>query len=79
MTRWRYSNLGGMYPYVTAWSKVRWNSPLCGTCLKLMHGANVVYLTAVDMCGPPNKGDDSHFDIAPPAFEELFGSKMAAP
>jgi hypothetical protein len=32
-----------------------------------------VYLNVIDQCGPPPGGYDAHFDIAPPAFRELFG------
>jgi hypothetical protein len=30
-------------------------------------------LTVIDQCGPAPGGYDAHFDIAPPAFRELFG------
>jgi hypothetical protein len=64
-----------MYPYVTAFSGATWNSPNCGRCVKVTNRAkgNSVFLTVIDQCGPPPGGFDAHFDIAPPAFRELFG------
>jgi len=62
-----------MFPYVTAYSGATWNSPKCGSCVKLTSGGKSVFLTVIDQCGPPPAGNDAHFDIAPPAFRELFG------
>jgi len=75
MTKFGYSDLGPMYPYVTAFSGATWNSPNCGRCIQVTNRAkgNSVYLTVIDQCGPPPATHDAHFDIAPPAFRELFG------
>jgi len=74
MTKFGYSTLSPMYPYVTAFSGATWNSPNCGRCVKVTSSrGNSVYLTVIDQCGGPPGGYDAHFDIAPPAFRELFG------
>jgi len=73
MTKFGYSNLSPMYPYVTAFSGATWNSPNCGRCVRLTSGGRTVHLTVIDQCGPAPGGYDAHFDIAPPAFRELFG------
>jgi hypothetical protein len=73
MTKFGYSNLSPMYPYVTAFSGATWNSPNCGKCVRVQGSVATVYLTVIDQCGPPPGGHDAHFDIAPTAFRELFG------
>jgi len=75
MTKFGYNNLSPMFPYVTAFSGATWNSPNCGRCVQVTNRAkgNSVFLTVIDQCGPPPGGFDAHFDIAPPAFRELFG------
>jgi len=75
MTNFKYSNLSPMFPYVTAFSGATWNSPNCGRCVRLTSGGRTVHLTVIDQCGPAPGGYDAHFDIAPPAFRELFGDK----
>lgn len=70
---WDYKDLNAMYPYVTAWQRVAWNSPQCGTCIKITSSTTSVYLTAVDQCGPSPKAGSDHFDISQDAFYELFG------
>jgi len=75
MTKFKYTNLSPMFPYVTAFSGATWNSPNCGECVKLTDKVtgNTVFLTVIDQCGGPPGGFDAHFDIAPPAFDQLFG------
>ena len=72
-TRWGYDTLSPMYPYVTAFSKVEWNNPTCGECVKVSSNSNTIYLTIIDQCG--NAKHENHFDIAPEAFYELFGDQ----
>ena len=77
MTRWKYVDLSKMYPYVTSFSSVQWNSPNCGKCLKLVGPKATIYVTTIDMCGPAPSGYDAHFDVAPEAFKELYGGLTA--
>ena len=69
---WGYFDISAMYPYVGACSMNReWgDAPMCGACVKITDTAtgNSVHITCVDGCGDP-----SNFDLARPAFEELFG------
>jgi len=75
MTKMKYSNISPFWPYVTAYNGAGWNSPNCGRCVKATSNAGTsVYLTVIDMCGPPPGGYDAHFDISQPAFNELFGA-----
>lgn len=75
ITRWQINDLQSLYPYVSAFSMVQWNSPNCGKCIRLENPNNgrVIYVTAIDYCGPPPGGYDAHFDLSPDAFSELFG------
>jgi len=77
MTRWKYGDLSKLYPYVTAFSGAKWNSPNCGQCLKITGPKATVYLTVIDMCGGAPAGYDAHFDVSPDAFIDLFGSTTA--
>lgn len=69
-------DISTLFPYVSSWSHAGWNSPNCGACLKLtnVNGGNSVYVTVIDQCGATAE----HFDMAPPAFTELFGSAGVA-
>jgi len=75
-TRWGYSTLSPLYPAVSAWSAVTWNSPNCGKCIQLTNpsNGNTAYVTAIDQCGPPPGGYTAHFDVAPDIFSKVFGS-----
>jgi len=77
VTRWGYSTIDPMAPYVAATSSSGWNSPNCGTCFEVAGTAGTVYLTAIDQCasGP---GGEMHFDIHPAAFRELMGEAGVA-
>ncbi|KAI9207301.1 Cerato-platanin-domain-containing protein [Polychytrium aggregatum] len=79
MTRWGYSNLSPMWPYVMAFNGAGWNSPSCGTCIELTDTitGNTIHATVIDQCGPPPSGYSAHFDIAPPAHQELFGASAS--
>lgn len=72
MTRWGYSTIDPMAPYVAATSISGWNSPNCGKCFQVVGTAGTVYLTAIDQC-VPGPGGGMHFDIHPTAFRELMG------
>ncbi|CAE8620206.1 unnamed protein product [Polarella glacialis] len=73
---WKYNDLSAMFPYVSACAlNLGWSSaPACGKCMKLTDtsSGNEIYVTCVDGCGNP-----SNFDIAPPAFDELFPNGRA--
>jgi len=75
MTKFKYTTLSPMFPYVTAFSNAGWNNPTCGQCIKVTDAVtkNSVFLTVIDQCGPAPDGSAAHFDIAPPAFDQLFG------
>ena len=77
MTRWKYGDLSKLYPYVTAFSGAKWNSPNCGKCLQITGPQATVYLTVIDVCGDAPAGHDAHFDVSQEAFIELFGSIAA--
>lgn len=70
---WGYKDVSAMFPYVTAWQDVAWNSPKCGTCFKITHQTNTIYVTVVDQCGKSDKVGTSHFDLSKEAFVALFG------
>eukprot|EP00121_Abeoforma_whisleri_P014675 Awhi_evm1s13535 len=79
ITRWSYTDLSSMFPYVAAVSGHHWNSPKCGSCYKLedFSTQNTVYVTAIDQCNDPSEahqddGYNYHFDMAYPSFIELF-------
>eukprot|EP01062_Namystynia_karyoxenos_P026540 TRINITY_DN20591_c0_g1_i1.p1 TRINITY_DN20591_c0_g1~~TRINITY_DN20591_c0_g1_i1.p1 ORF type:complete len:367 (+),score=80.58 TRINITY_DN20591_c0_g1_i1:96-1196(+) len=76
MTRFGYTTVQPMYPYITAFDEASWDSPKCGMCACMSDKAsgNAVCLTVIDQCGPPGANGDNHFDIAPPAYGELFGA-----
>jgi len=75
ITRWHYTDLSQMFPYVTAISGLSWNSPKCGVCFKLTDVAskNSITVTVIDSVPAPPSGYDMHFNIAQPAFHTLFG------
>jgi len=74
ITRWKYTDLSQMFPYVTAISGLSWNSPQCGKCFKITDVASKasISVTVVDAV-PAAPGYDMHFNIAQPAFHTLFG------
>jgi hypothetical protein len=72
ITRWGYSTIDPMAPYVTATSVSGWGSSECGNCYEVVGTVGTVYLTAIDQCGAGPNGE-MHFDIHPTAFEELMG------
>ena len=54
MTRWDYTDLSEMYPYVGAFQGVEgWNSENCGNCYEITDVAsgNRIYVTAIDHAG----------------------------
>jgi hypothetical protein len=75
MTRWKYTTLQPLFPYVAAWDKVTWNSPKCGSCIEVSWNGKSIYVTAIDQCGGPTPGHDSHLDISKEAFYKLFGDE----
>merc|ERR1712023_553872 len=74
ITRWHYTDLQQMFPYVTALSGVSWNSAQCGKCYKLTDAASKasISVTVIDDV-PAQPGYDMHFNIAHDAFQKLFG------
>ena len=70
---WGYSTLQPMFPYVAAWDKLKWNDVKCGTCISLTFNSKTIHFTALDQCGGPSNGTDTHFDISKEAFYEIFG------
>jgi hypothetical protein len=72
---WGYFDLKSLYPYVTAWEQVSWNSPHCGDCIKMIYNQTSIYLTVVDQCGKSPVINTNHFDMGPDAFNELFGAE----
>jgi hypothetical protein len=73
--KWGYKDLSPMFPYVTAWQDTTWNSPKCGTCIKITYRTKKIYLTVVDQCGKSTKPGTSHFDLSKEAFVALFGQE----
>ena len=76
ITRFHYTDLRQMFPYVAAWDRASWNSPNCGSCIQVTNKANPsnrIFITAIDQCGKAPGGADAHFDISKEAFTELFG------
>ena len=73
MTRWGYSTIDPMAPYVAATSISGWNSPNCGKCYQIVGWAKTIYVTAIDQCGPGPSGE-MHFDIHPDGYRELMGA-----
>ena len=51
-TRWGYSTIDPMAPYVMATSVSGWNSPNCGKCYRVSGPAGTRYITAIDQCAP---------------------------
>jgi hypothetical protein len=72
VTRWGYSTLAPLAPYVMATSISGWNSPNCGKCYEVSGPAGTRYITAIDQCAP-DVGGGMHFDIHPQAFREVMG------
>ena len=60
---WGYRNISALFPYVTAWQSVSWNSPQCGSCVKMTYGGKFVYVTVIDRCEMINPAY-SHFDMS---------------
>jgi len=76
MTTRGYSDLSKMWPYVGAFSypTPAWNSPSCGGCWQLTNSAgHSIFVTVIDHCEVVNQYS-KHFDLAPPAFDELCGA-----
>merc|ERR1711862_136868 len=73
ITKYGYSTLDPLIPYVSATSNVMWNSPNCGNCYAVSANGKIVHVTAIDQCGAGPSGE-MHFDMHPDAFTELFGS-----
>jgi hypothetical protein len=76
ITKFGYETISPLYPYVAAYSGARWNSPVCGACMELMFNSRSIFVTVIDMCGPPPFAPDggvidAHFDVAYDAFEEV--------
>ncbi len=71
---WGYKDLSMMFPYVTAWQPASWNSPQCGSCVKIMWKGKYTYVTVIDQCGMINSAY-SHFDMSKQAFLGLFGQQ----
>eukprot|EP00122_Pirum_gemmata_P011961 Pgem_evm3s11094 len=79
ITRWNYTTLAPMYPYVSSVSNVVWNSANCGVCYKLVNtddNTTTIYVTAIDG-GVSEVDGDVHFDLSDDAFKLLFGSDDA--
>ena len=76
ITKWKISNIDSIFPYVTAWNKVTWNSPKCGECILLKNKFSLkkIYVTVIDQFLPQSQYD-SQFDLSTEAFSELFGDK----
>jgi hypothetical protein len=77
ITRFHYNDLRHMFPYVAAWDRSGWNSPNCGACFEVTNKADrskKIHITAIDQCGGGMGGGDTHLELAPPAFTELFGA-----
>lgn len=72
---WGYKDLSAMFPYVSAWQDVAWNSPKCGTCFKITYKTTVIHVTVVDQCGKSDRTGTSHFDLSKEAFVALFGQQ----
>jgi len=60
---WGYNDLSQMFPYVTAWQPASWNSPQCGSCIKIDWNGKYTYVTVIDQCGMINSAY-SHFDMS---------------
>ena len=60
---WGYKNISLLFPYVTAWQGVRWNSPQCGSCVQISWKGKFVYVTVIDRCEVINPLY-SHFDMS---------------
>jgi hypothetical protein len=60
---WGLSDISSMFPYVTAWQEITWNSPNCGTCLRVSFNGKAIHVTALDYCGEAGNGV-SHLDLA---------------
>ncbi|TPX72643.1 hypothetical protein SpCBS45565_g00403 [Spizellomyces sp. 'palustris'] len=67
-----HNNLSKLYPYVMAASFIQWNNPQCGQCIRVTNVASgkSVQMTVIDGCGPI-AGYNTHFDMAPEAFNEI--------
>jgi hypothetical protein len=81
MTRFGYTTIDPMSPYVAATSNVVWNSDKCGVCYAVKsdyNGGTTVYVTAIDGSGGSPDPAALHFDLHPVAFEELLGKDGVA-
>lgn len=64
-----------LWPYVTSWSDIVWNSPKCGTCIKLeANNDKSVNVIVIDGCSKSNNGE-THFDVSELSYLKLFGNK----
>ena len=77
ITKMKYTDISKMFPYVAAWDQAHWNSPNCGSCIKVTDSKNTrssIFVTVIDQC-EPNKGSgsDTHLDISKEAYRVLFG------
>ena len=78
ITRFHYTDLKQMFPYVSAWDRASWNSPNCGACIKVTNkrdASKSIHMTVIDQCGGGMGGGDTHFELSKEAFTELFGNK----
>lgn len=74
ITKFGYSDLSSLYPYVGAASFATWNSPECGGCWQLQNGAKKISITVIDQCFSTGESlNYVHFDISLDAFTELGG------
>lgn len=71
MTRWGYSTINPMVPYVSATYISRWNSPNCGKCYQIAGWAKTIYVTAIDQCRPGPSGE-MNFNIHPDGYHALL-------
>ena len=71
---WGYKNISRMFPYVTAWQSLQWNSALCGSCIRIQYKGRFIYVTGIDKCGVINPLF-SHFDLSRQAFTMIFGQE----
>jgi hypothetical protein len=66
-----------IFPGVMAADFISWNSPLCGSCVQLIHNDIIVYSRVVDGCGKFSTSE-THFDLDPISFNTLLGNQGIA-
>lgn len=69
LLNWNYTTLAPLYPYVTSWQSIVWNSPNCGICLNMTYQKKSIFVTVVDGCGKYKDSTAEHFDMGPDAFK----------